>query len=231
MHVQNGYTQAALFVRFTTFFFRLVSYYLASRHRRRTLRVISLATDGASCRQYIAILYLPTEDWRAELVQVVERRRYLRTVTKRRADLTSRDFGLWLGSWSSLSPRAPQTTLNLYEFSALWTAQLSQNASEHTSLRKQFQNFLESENPAAERRSTLTGLDGIGSDGTGNLVGLHCLFYRVSTHSNDGTRYWYRNSVSPSVRLLLSGIVSKRLNMSSYFLYHIVATSSWFSQY
>ena len=43
-------------------FFRLVSYYLASRHRRRTLRVISLATDGASCRQYIAILYLPTED-------------------------------------------------------------------------------------------------------------------------------------------------------------------------
>jgi len=45
-------------------FFRLVSYYLASAiagHRRRTLRVISLATDGASYSQYI--LYLPTEDW------------------------------------------------------------------------------------------------------------------------------------------------------------------------
>jgi len=47
-------------------------------------------------------------------------------------------------------------------------------------------------------------------------------------HSNADAQYWYSNSVSPSVRLSRSGIVSKRLKISSYFLQRMVAQSFQF---
>jgi len=40
----------------------------------------------------------------------------------------------------------------------------------------------------------------------------------VAEHNNADARYWYSNFVRPSVRLSRSGIVSKRLNVSSSYL-------------
>jgi len=50
-----------------------------------------------------------------------------------------------------------------------------------------------------------------------------CTLFIARQHTD--ARYWYSNSVCLSVHPWHAGIVSKRLNISSCFLYHTIAHS------